>query len=134
MVNYKFENLKVWQLALDYIDAVYDLTKLLPEDERWGLSSQLRRAANSVALNIAEGSTGLTNKEQVRFLRIALRSLIETVAALRIIERRSLIAQSEIDKIEPKHHELFRRLQAFVASIENTNQFREPEADYGLDS
>ena len=133
-MQYKFENLKVWHLALEYIDEVYELSKLLPEDERWGLSSQIRRAANSVALNIAEGSTGLTNKEQVRFLRIALRSLVETVAALRIIERRSLVSQSEIDKIEPKHHQLFRSLQAFVASIENTNHFQEPYADYGLDS
>lgn len=131
MERYKFEKLRVWQLALEYIDAIYDLTKFLPEDERWGLSTQIKRAANSVALNIAEGSTGLTNKEQIRFLRISMRSLVETVAALRIIRKRALVSQAEIDRLEPKHKELFNRLQAFIKSLDNINEFHEPDPDYG---
>jgi len=66
--TYKFQKLQVYQSALDYVDAVYELTKLLPEREKFNLSSQIERAATSIALNIAEGSTGQTDAEQNRFL------------------------------------------------------------------
>jgi four helix bundle protein len=77
---YKFEKLEVWQLAVEYIDLIYTLTDGLPRHEEYNLKSQIRRAATSVALNIAEGSTGQTDAEQARFLGLALRSLLETVA------------------------------------------------------
>ena len=55
---YKFERLKVYQLALDYIDKVYSAAAKLPRNEEYNLSPQIKRAATSIALNIAEGSTG----------------------------------------------------------------------------
>ena len=64
---YKFERLEVWQLALEYIDRMYDLADRLPSSEEYNLKSQLRRAATSIALNIAEGSTGQSDAEQARF-------------------------------------------------------------------
>jgi len=69
---YKFEKFEVWQLALDYIDLIYDLVKELPRSEEFNLKSQITRAATSVALNIAEGSTGQTDPEQARFLGMAI--------------------------------------------------------------
>ena len=54
---YKFQRLEVYQLALDYLDSVYHLSKQLPDSERFNLRSQLERASTSIALNIAEGST-----------------------------------------------------------------------------
>jgi len=71
---YKFQKLRVYQLALGYIDATYELSNRLPETEKYNLRMQLVRAATSVALNIAEGSTGQTDAEQHRFLGLALRS------------------------------------------------------------
>ena len=88
---YKFERLKVYQLALDYIDNVYLLAAKLPRNEEYNLSSQIKRAATSIALNIAEGSTGQTDPEQARFLAMAIRSLLETVACKHIIERRGYL-------------------------------------------
>ncbi len=88
---FKFEKLEVWQLALDYIDLVYDIAGQLPHSEEYNLKSQIVRAATSVALNIAEGSTGQTDTEQARFLGLAIRSLIETVACQHIISRRNLL-------------------------------------------
>jgi four helix bundle protein len=85
---FKFEKLEVWQLALDYIDLVYEIAGKLPRSEEYNLKSQLVRAATSVALNIAEGSTGQTDAEQARFLGLAIRSLLETVACQHIISRR----------------------------------------------
>jgi four helix bundle protein len=73
---HKFEKLEVWKLAIEYIDICYSIAEKLPEKERYNLSSQLSRAAVSVALNIAEGSTGQSDPEQNRFLSMALRSLV----------------------------------------------------------
>ncbi len=87
-MSFKFENLEVWQISLDYIDLVYVLADKLPESEKFNLKSQITRAAASVSMNIAEGSTGQSDLEQNRFLGLALRSLIETVACQRIIVRR----------------------------------------------
>jgi len=81
----------VWQLSLDYIDLIYDIANQLPRSEEYNLKSQLTRAATSVALNIAEGSMGQTDAEQARFLGLAIRSLLETVACQHIISRRKLL-------------------------------------------
>ena len=81
----------MWQLSLDYIDLIYDIANQLPRSEEYNLKSQLTRAATSVALNIAEGSMGQTDAEQARFLGLAIRSLLETVACQHIISRRKLL-------------------------------------------
>lgn len=76
---FKFENLKVWQRAIDLSGEIYELTESFPKKELYVLTSQIQRASDSIALNIAEGSTGQTNPEFKRFLAIALRSAIEVV-------------------------------------------------------
>lgn len=76
MKAFKFENLTVWQMAMEYIDLMYHLAERLPASEQYNLASQLTRAATSIALNIAEGSTGQSDAEQKRFLGLALRSLM----------------------------------------------------------
>ena len=111
---FKFEKLEVWQLAIDYVDLIYDLTEKLSKDEKYNLKSQLRRAATSIALNIAEGSTGQSDAEQVRFLGYAIRSLMETVACQHIISRRKLLkdqtalrqAYRDAEKLSAKLHAL----------------------------
>jgi four helix bundle protein len=82
---FKFEKLEVWEMALNYIDLIYDIAEKLPDNEKFNLTSQITRAATSVALNIAKGSTGQTDPEQNRFLGLALRSLIETIECHRLI-------------------------------------------------
>lgn len=72
---FKFEKLEVWKRSLEYLDLAYDIGNALPSDEAYNLRSQLVRAATSVALNIAEGSTGQTDLEQARFLGMAIRQL-----------------------------------------------------------
>ena len=92
---YKFEKLEVWQKALDYADLVYEIAGELPSHEQYGLRSQITRAANSIALNIAEGSTSQSDDEQSRFLGMAIRSLTETVACFHLIERRGYFDDPE---------------------------------------
>ena len=88
---FKFEKLEVWQLALDYIDLMYEIANQLPKSEEYNLKSQMIRAATSVALNIAEGSTGQTDAEQARFLGLAIRSVLETVACQHLTSRRKFL-------------------------------------------
>jgi four helix bundle protein len=110
---YKFERLEVWQLALAYADATYEVANLLPDSERYNLRSQLVRAATSVALNIAEGSTSQSDAEQARFVRIAIRSLIETVACQHLISRRGYLDDPVL--LRNLYHQsetLFAKLQA----------------------
>jgi four helix bundle protein len=95
-MSFKFEKLDVWQRALSYVDLTYDIAAQLPRNEEYNLKSQIVRAATSVALNIAEGSTGQTDAEQARFLGMAIRSLIETVACQHIISRRNLLSDATL--------------------------------------
>ncbi|HEX7847554.1 MAG TPA: four helix bundle protein [Chitinophagaceae bacterium] len=94
---FKFEKLIVWQKAVELSDVVNQVTKTFPKDEIYILASQIKRAADSVSLNIAEGSTGQTTPEYRRFLSIALRSNIEVVGCIFLAKRRGII---EIDKFE----------------------------------
>jgi four helix bundle protein len=93
---FKFEKLEVWNISLDYIDQMYVLAELLPRTEDYNLKSQLTRAATSISLNIAEGSTSQSDPEQARFLSMAIRSLLETVACLHLIRRRKYLAEPSI--------------------------------------
>jgi four helix bundle protein len=90
-MHFKFERLEVWQLSLDYFDLIYVIAGQLPRSEEYNLKSQITRAATSITLNIAEGSTSQTDAEQARFIGLALRSLIETIACQHLISRRKLL-------------------------------------------
>lgn len=88
---FKFESLKVWQLSLELTDEIDLLVHTFPKHELYSLSSQIRKAANSVSLNIVEGSTGRTNAEFIRFLIIANRSALEVVGCLYLAKRRNYL-------------------------------------------
>ncbi len=132
---FKFERLDVWQMALDYDDLMYDLADKLPDDERFNLKSQLKSAATSIALNIAEGSTGQSDPEQKRFLGMALRSLIETVACQRLIVRRKYVTdKTYLDTLDIKAQELAKRLNAFRNALSGNNRnIKDEQAPYDTD-
>ncbi|MCS4054132.1 four helix bundle protein [Salinibacter ruber] len=128
---YKFEDLEVWQRALDYADQIHDIAEQLPKHERYNLADQMTRAANSIALNIAEGSTGQSDAEQDRFLRIAIRSLLETVASLHLIKRRGYLDDADPLRTAYRDSEtLFAKLQAFRSSLDTDSTVREPSVEY----
>ncbi len=117
-VPYKFEKLEVWKVSLELSDSVYKLIEYLPSGENFNLKNQILRAVTSISLNIAEGSTYATPAEQKRFIRIAIHSLVEVVAAIRIIERRKYVKESiVIQKSDDLATQLFKMLIAFERSI-----------------
>jgi len=131
-LTFKFEQLEVWQLALDYVDWMYRLAEELPPKEQNNLASQLVRAATSITLNIAEGSTGQSDAEQNRFLGMALRSLMETVACQRIIARRYSISADMLQQDDEKAQLLAKKLHAFRKSLGN-RQIREEQPPYTVE-
>lgn len=94
-MSFKFEKLIVWQKALKLSEIVCHVTNSFPKKEVFGLSSQMQRAADSVSLNIAEGSTGQSNGEFRRFIRIALRSNMEVVGCIHIARSRGYINEED---------------------------------------
>jgi four helix bundle protein len=92
---FRFENLKVFTGAAELSNKIDAITEKFPRKEMFSLSSQIKRAADSVVLNIAEGSTGQSKPEFKRFLGISLRSAIEVVACLYLAFTRKYITETE---------------------------------------
>ena len=114
---FKFEKLNVWHEAMDLGEEIDQLAKKLPQLEIYNLSSQIRRAADSVALNIAEGSCATSDAEQARFLNIAIRSCNEVVCCLYKCKRRNYIEESIFKLNYEKFDRHVARLQAFRNAI-----------------
>ena len=128
---YKFEQLDVWQRALAYSDQIHEIADQLPKYEQYNLRDQMIRAANSIALNIAEGSTGSSDAEQGRFLQVAIRSLLESVACLHLVKRRGYVDDLETLREAYRESEtLFAPLQAFRSSIDGESSVQEDIVGY----
>lgn len=109
--QYKFQELETCHLALTYLDIIYSIAYSMSNSERFNITSQLLRAATSIVLNIAEGSTGQSDTEHARFLSMASRSFLETVACLDVIERRNYLHIDTVRKLKDLGHRLFAKLQ-----------------------
>lgn len=114
---FKFEKLKVWQKSIDLTLTINQLIQKFPPEEKYVLATQIQRAADSVSLNIAEGSTGQSNKEFCRFLRIALRSAIEVVSCLHIGKKRNIIAEEEFNWLYEELTEIIKMIQGLIKSL-----------------
>ena len=130
-MSFKFEQLDVWKLTVEYIDSINALAERLPKSEDFNLKSQIIRAATSIALNVAEGSTGQSDAEQARFLGMAIRSLVETVACQHIMRRRKFITDiAALDEIYVKSNALAKQLQAFRNSLTSRHFTKEDSPSY----
>ena len=105
-----FRNLQVWQKAMTLAREVYVATKTLPTDERFGLTSQLRRCAVSIPSNIAEGSKRRTKQDFIQFLKIAAGSAAE-------LETQLLLAADIYGLPAPKNMELLKEVQKMLEAL-----------------
>lgn len=96
-MKFKFENLIIWQRAMDYGEEIYLITKQFPKEEIFNLNSQIRRAVDSIALNISEGSTGQSNLEFRKFIGYSMRSLAEVVTCLHKAKRRNYLDENKFE-------------------------------------
>lgn len=114
----KFENLKVWQKAIDLTMEIHELTRKFPKEELYISTSQIKRAADSIALNIAEGSTGQTNAEFRQFIIYAVRSAIEVISCLYIGKKRNIINDLDFEKLYSDTQEIIKMLHGLRRSLE----------------
>src|SRR3990167_7394812 len=98
-MKFKFEKLEIWQDARKFVNKIYSLTKRFPSEERFGLTDQLRRAAVSVALNIAEGTNRRTNKDRRHFFQMSITSVDEVVTGLFIALDQTYLSQAQFDEL-----------------------------------
>jgi len=114
MHNYK--KLKIWQKARDLVKDIYVVSSEFPKDERYNLVSQIRRAAVSVNLNIAEGS-GFTNKKFKQFLRNAISSCFEVETLLILALDLKMITEETYSAHEPQITELQKMIYGFMTTL-----------------
>jgi four helix bundle protein len=114
---FKFEKLLIWQKAMDFGEDICNLTNTFPAKERYNLSSQILRAADSIALNISEGSIGQSNPEFKKFTGYAIRSLAEVVTCLHKALRRQYISKKEFDGFYKTSFDLMNMMIAFKNKI-----------------
>jgi len=120
-MTYAFENLTVWQKSREFVKMVYLLTADYPKDERFGLISQLRRAAVSVSSNIAEGSCRWSKKEQARFYEMSYGSLIEILNQLILSVDLDFLSAPELAAIRPNIEELGRMINALQRAAKKSS-------------
>jgi len=120
-IDFDFEKLEVYQRALDFTDAVYELTKSFPKTEQFGIISQLRRASLSISLNIAEGSGRYNPAEKKQFYRIARSSTYECIPLLELSLRQSYINLKQYEKFKQECIELAKMTSGLINSLPTPN-------------
>lgn len=116
-MSFKFEKLIIWQKAMEFGEEVNDLANEFPKHELFNLSSQIRRAVDSIALNIAEGSIGQSNAELKKFISYSIRSLAEVVTCLYKAKRRNYCNSDQFEKYYQDAFELMNMMIAFRKNI-----------------
>ena len=100
-------------MSIDFVKDVYSVTNSFPESERYGLSSQVRRAAVSISSNIAEGVSRISDKEKSHFIEISYGSLMEVLCQMEISKDIGYITEKKFEEIELK----IKRLSKLLTSL-----------------
>ena len=114
----KYQNLKVWEKATQLVLEVYALTNAFPKDEMYGLTSQVRRAAVSIPSNIAKGSERRSDKDFVRFLRMASASLAEVETHLFIAMKLNYLEEHAYVQILELSAEIGKMIHGLISGLE----------------
>lgn len=120
-VRFSFEDLEVWQKAVDFATIVIDLAEKINTDRKhYRLIEQLESASTSIALNIAEGKGRYSKKEFIQFLYIARGSLYETVTLLIILRKKNWINDAQLEEIRSSGDEIGEMLSSLINSIKTS--------------
>ena len=114
---FNFEKLDVWQKAIDFADLVYNRTRGFPDDERFGLTNQMRRAAVSVSSNIAEGTSRISQTDFARFIEIATGSVFEVVSQSFVGRRHGFLIEEGFRALYSAADEIGRKLTGLRKSL-----------------
>ena len=114
---FNFEKLEVWQKAIDFADFVYNTTRGFPNDERFGLTNQMRRAAVSISSNLAEGSSRSSKVDYARFVEIATGSVFEVVSQAFIARKQSFLNEAAFEALYSAAEEQSKMLSGLRRSL-----------------
>ena len=117
MPSRNYQDLIAWQKSMDLVHATYEISRLFPKEEIYGLTSQIRRAVVSIPSNIAEGEGRKSDKEFHRFLGIAHGSLREVETQLLIAERLGFVSKNQITDVLELATEIGRIIQGLINSL-----------------
>ncbi len=117
ILMFNFEKLDVWQEAIEFADFVYSVTRTFPDDERFGLTNQMRRAAVSISSNIAEGSSRSSRPDYARFIELATGSLYEVVSQSTISKRQGFLLEEEYARLYAAAEKQSRMLSGLRRSL-----------------
>ncbi|OAD46349.1 four helix bundle protein [Polaribacter atrinae] len=120
MYVFSFEKLKVWQEAIDLSVEVYGISKSFPVDEKYGITSQLKRATNSIAANIAEGTSRITNKDKAHFSTIAFSTTMEVLNHIILCHKLKFIDEIVYNDIRQRIYKISNMLNALRKSQLNS--------------
>ena len=109
---FSFEKLNVWIDAKELVKLIYEATRKFPDEEKFGLTSQMRRAAISVASNLAEGTSRKTNKDKAHYSTIAYSSLMELLNQVIIAEELNYIRKSIYQEIRDQIQKVSNKINA----------------------
>lgn len=114
--KFSFERLEVWQASIKFAKLVYEITNKFPVEEKFGLTSQIKRATISISSNIAEGSAKKSLKDQARYTEIAFGSLLEVLNQFILALELSFINESDLFVIRTEIESLSRQINALKNS------------------
>jgi len=117
---FNFEKLDVWQKAIEFADFIYSETRRFPNEERFGLTNQMRRAAVSISSNIAEGSSRMSQIDFARFIEIGTGSVFEVVSQAFIAKKQSVLTEETFHFLYESAEELSRMLSGLRQSLLST--------------
>lgn len=117
MHQYPFEKLEIWKLSVALTVKICKLTATFPNEEKFGIISQLRRASNSVTANIAEGASRLSNKNKARFFQISYSSLMEVLSSIIISNQLTFITVGEVNDTRKLIEELSNKINAYHKTL-----------------
>ena len=133
-----FEDLEVYQVAREFRKAVYRVAKRLPEEEKFGLASQIRRTAVSLTNNIAEGHGRFHFLEQIKFMLQARGSLEELLDDLNVCEDEAYLAAQESETLKQEGWRVHKLINGYIRFLRSrttgdSSRVREGSSDYDLD-
>ena len=114
-----YRDLEVWKKSIDWVEKIYLVSKVFPQEERFGLTSQLRRAAVSIPSNIAEGAARTGTGEFLQFLSVASGSLAEAETQVMIANRLGMLEKSEMDSLLSQAEEISKMLGGLKRSLQS---------------
>lgn len=116
MYTFSFEKLKVWKEAIQLSKDIYKITSNFPDEEKFGLTSQIRRSTNSIAANLAEGTSRITNKDKAHFTTIAFSTTMEVLNHLIVSKELEFISEEDYLKSRERIYKISNMLNALRKS------------------